>query len=283
MAKGGLRFGLSSVMPSFGETLTPAEIAAVVAYTRTLCADADAYPPGELNPRRLLGTRKAFPESDMVVQANHAADRTKRSMLHVELEHRLGPRLQLSLGLPFRPWNSVYADLWGPGNIEVGLKRVVAFSASRGLISSVGLEVELPTGNYNRHLGTNTWVWKPFAAVAKSHRRIAGQAHLLAELPNDAFRWQDRQILYSGGVSYAFGPPRLAWTPSIEVLGAVNPRRNFWRHDLVFGVSRPISRLGHVAAAVGLRVPIRRSEARPLQVEVHVSWDRSEGAPWRGF
>lgn len=283
VARGGKPFGLSSVMPAFGETLNQDEIAGVVAYTRTLCSAADRYPPGELNPRRVLSTRKAFPESDVVLRADQAIDRSRRAMLHVELERRVGARFQVSVGLPFRPQNSIYDDLWGPGNVELGVKRVIAFSPSRGLISSLGLELEFPTGNYNRNLGTNTWVWKPYAAVSKSGGRTAAQAHVLAELPDDSFRWQDRQILYGGAVSYALGPPRLAWTPSVGIVGTVNRRRHFWRHELVFEISRPISRLGHVVAGIGVRVPTGRSEQLPARVEAFFSWDRSEGPPWRGF
>ena len=48
-------------MPAFGEAYDKEEISAVVSYIRTFCADADAYPPGDLNFRRLLKTGKAFP------------------------------------------------------------------------------------------------------------------------------------------------------------------------------------------------------------------------------
>lgn len=281
VARGGARFGLSSVMPAFGETLTEGEIAAVVAYTRTLCAEADRYPPGELNPRRLLSTLKAFPETEVRIEASHALDRTSRSLLHVEFENRLGSRFQYGVGLPIRPQNSIYDELAGVGNVEFELKRALAFSPSRGLIASVGLEVEAPTGSLPRNLGTATWVWKPFAAIAKSSGRMSAQAHVLAELPADAFRRQDRQLLYSLGVSYSLGPPRSAWTPSCEVVGTVNRRRHFWRHEVLLGISRPVSRLGHVVAAAGVRIPTRRFG--PARLEGYVLWDFSEGPPWRGF
>lgn len=281
VARGGAKFGLSSVMPSFEETLTQGEITAVVAYSRTLCVEADRYPPGELNPRRLLSTPKAFPESEVRVEASHALDGSSRSLLHVELEGRLGPGFQYGVGLPIRPWDSIYDDFAGLGNVELELKRVLGFSPSKGLIAALGLAVEAPTGSRPSNLSSGTWVWKPLFALSKSSGRTSLQAHVAAELPSASHR-QDRQLVYGFGLSRALGPPRSAWTPACELAGVINRRRHFRQHELLFEVSRPLSRLGHVVAAVGVRIPIGRYVA-PARLEGYVLWDFSEGPPWRGF
>jgi cytochrome c553 len=281
VAKGGAAFGLSSVMPSFGETLDRAEIGAAVAYARTLCAAADRYPPGELNPRRLLATRKAFPETELRLEASHALDGSSRSLLRFELENRLGPRIQYHVGLPVRPQDSIYDEFAGVGNLELGLKWVLGFSPARGLIASAGLTVEAPTGSRPRNLSNGTWVWKPGASIAITRSRTFVQAHVVAELPAAAFR-QDRQLLYGVGLSHALGLPRSAWTPALEIVGTINPRRQFWRHELYLEISRPLNRLGHVVGAAGVRIPLGRYRA-PTRVEGYLSWDYSEGRPWRGF
>jgi len=281
VSRGGKAFGLSSAMPAYGETLAREEIAAAVAYLRSLTPGADRYPPGELNPRRLVVTGKAFPETELLLQGAHATDGSSDSLLHARFENRIGKRLSYGVALPVRPVNTIYDELWGVGNVSVELKGVVAFSARRGAIASVGLETELPTGSRARNLGSGTWVWKPFAAAGWSRGRWVAQSACSFELPSDLV-WQDRQFVYAGGLARALGLPKTAWTPAVELSGVVNPRRHFWRNELVVELSKPISRLGHVVAAAGVRTPLG-ARFGPTRVEWHVLWDFSEGAPWRGF
>jgi mono/diheme cytochrome c family protein len=281
VSKGGAAYGLASVMPSFAEAFTRDEVGAVVAYTRTLCAHADRHPPGELSARRLLGTAKAFPETELRIEGWHALDGSARSLLGFEIENRLGPRLEYHVALPMRPRDSIYDEFAGVGNLELGVQQVLGFWPARGLIASAGAAVEAPTGSRPRNLSTGTWVWKPGAAIALARSRTFLQAHLVAELPASPSR-QDRQVLYGVGVSRALGLPRCAWTPAVEILGARNPRRQFWRHELSLEISRPLTRLGHVVAAAGVRFPLGRYRA-PTRFESSLSWDFSEGRPWRGF
>jgi mono/diheme cytochrome c family protein len=283
VAKGGRAFGLASEMPAYGETLTREEIASAVAYLRSLCRSADRYPPGELNPRRLLATPKAFPENEVGVQASHALNRTSDTLLHARLEGRFGPRLGYGLSLPIRPEDTAFDEFAGVGNVSAELSAVVAFSPKRGRIASLGLEAEAPTGSLPRNLGTKTWVWKPSAAIGQAwgDGRTAAQAALVAELPAE-LRRQDRQLLYLFGISRSLGAPKTSWVPALELSGVVNRRRHFWRHELLVEISRPLNRLGHVVAAAGVRTPLGRSFG-PTRLEGHVLWDFSEGRPWRGF
>jgi hypothetical protein len=66
------------------------------------------------------------------------------------------------------------------------------------------------------------------------------------------------------------------------VSGVVSSRRHFWRNELLLELSRPLSRLGHVVAAAGVRTPLGRRFG-PTRVEWHLTWDFGEGPPWRGF
>lgn len=281
VAKGGRAFGLASAMPAYGETLPRDEIAAVVAYLRSLCAAADRYPPGELNPRRLLATPKAFPETEVTIEASHALSSARDTLLHARYEGRVGPRLSYGVSLPIRPVDTRFDEFAGFGNASAELSAVVGFSPKTGTIASVGLEAEAPTGSRPRELGKGTWVWHPFAALGRSWGRTAAQAAVVADLPDD-LRRQDRQYRYLIGIGRSLGPPRTSWTPAVELSGVVNHRRQFWRHELLVEVSRPLTRLGHVVVAAGVRTPLGRS-FEPARVEAHVLWDFSEGPPWRGF
>jgi mono/diheme cytochrome c family protein len=281
VAKGGRAFGLSSVMPSYGGSLSEAEIGAVVAYTRTLCAKADRYPPGELDPRRLLLTDKAFPDAELRLGVMQALDGSHRTLLQLGLDNRLGPRLQYGVGLPIRPQDSIYDEFAGVGNLQFGMKGVLGFSPRRGLLASAGLDVEAPTGSRPRNLGTGTWVWKPTVAASKTAGRAAIQTHLQAELPADTLR-QDRRLVYGLGISYALGRPRTAWTPATEIVGTYNWRRLTWYNELVFEISHPVTRVGHVLLGGGVRFPLG-SYLAPVAFQGHLLWDFADGAPWRGF
>jgi mono/diheme cytochrome c family protein len=282
VAKGGRAFGLASVMPAFGETLTASEIGSVVAYLRTLCEDADRYPPGELNPRRLLAVGKAFPETEAGLAVSHGLDPGQDTLLRLRYERRWGSRLGYGFKAPFRAADAEFAGFSGLGNIELEAKWVPAFHARRGEIVALGLEVETPTGEPGRSLGHGIWVWKPFVAFAKGAGRTTAQGKLALSLPQDLDHDEDRLIQYGFGLSRSLGRPRTAWTPAAELVGAFNLRRRDFRHEMVVEISRPLSRLGHVVASAGLRFPLGGYAVSP-RLEAHVLWDFSEGPPWRGF
>ncbi len=63
---GGPDRGFSEIMPSFGESLSPDQIAQVIQYIRAFCREP-AWPHGDLNLPRALVTEKAFPEDEMVM------------------------------------------------------------------------------------------------------------------------------------------------------------------------------------------------------------------------
>jgi len=281
VAKGGRAFGLSSKMPAYGETLARDEIGATVAYLRTLCSSADRYPPGELNPRRLLATRKAFPETEVSFAASYALDETNEMMLDVGFENRLGKRLQYGVAVPVRPWFAENGRFPGIGNVELEIQGVVLQSPRRGAIAALGFEAEAPTGEILKDLGEGSWLFKPYAALAWTRRGLAVQAHTLLALPAKLDR-EDRRLEYSFGLSRSFGLPRTGWTPGAEITGVYNLRRRDWRHAALFELSHPLNRLGHVVGSVGVRVPLARS-LLPTRLEAHLLWDFGEGPLWRGW
>ena len=279
--KGGPVRGLSSVMPAFGEAFTNEEIRDVVAYLRTFCPRADAYPPGDLNFRRLLVTGKAFPEEELVLSVAHRPHRaTRETELMATYEKRVGPRFQYEITVPFRAQAS--GDVGqGVADVEVEAKQVLLFDLRRTEILSGGLGLALPTGSESKGLGTGTVVFSPFLAYGKGLGRTLLQAKVEARLPADSQR-ADREIEYALGVSRALGQRTIAWTPAIELSGAWNTKTRQHDYAAVIEVSKPLNKLGHVIASVGVALPIRPREDR-WRIQAYLLWDFGDGPFWLGW
>jgi mono/diheme cytochrome c family protein len=278
---GGPARGLSSVMPAFGEAFNDDEIGAVVAYLRTFCARADAYPPGDLNFRRLLVTGKAFPEEELVLSVAHRPQQSMRETeLEIAYEKRLGPRFQYELTVPFRAQASG-GDSRGLADVEVEAKQVLHFDLRRLEILSGGLGVALPTGSESQGLGTGTTVFSPFLAYGKGVGRAFLQAKLEARLPWDTDK-ADREIEYALGVSRPLGARTVAWTPAVELAGTWNTRTKQHDNAVIVEVSKPLNKLGHVIASVGASLPIRPREDS-WRIQAYLLWDFGDGPFWLGW
>ena len=279
--KGGPVRGLSSVMPAFGEAFTDPEIRDVVAYLRTFCPRADNYPPGDLNFRRLLATGKAFPEEELVLSVAHRPHpSTRETELEASYEKRIGPRFQYEITVPFRAQASG-ADGRGVADVEVEAKQVLHFDLRRVEILSAGLGLALPTGSESKGLGTGTAVFSPFLAYGKGWGKTLLQAKVEARVSVDAKR-ADREIEYALGVSHALGQRTIAWTPAIELSGAWNTRTRQHDYSAVIELSKPLNKLGHVIASVGVAVPIRPREDR-YRIQAYLLWDFGDGPLWLGW
>jgi mono/diheme cytochrome c family protein len=279
--KGGPVRGLSSVMPAFGEAFTDEEVRDVVAYLRTFCPRADAYPPGDLNFRRLLVTGKAFPEEELVLGVAHRPHHgTRETDLAATYEKRIGPRFQYEVSLPVRAQASG-GDGRGVEDVEVEAKQVLYFDLRRLEILSAGLGVALPTGSESKGLGTGTLVFSPFLAYGKGWGRTLLQAKVEARVPADAER-ADREIEYAVGVSRALGQRTIAWTPALELVGTWNTNTRLHDYSVVVEASKPLNKLGHVIASVGVAVPIRPREDG-WRLQAYLLWDFSDGPFWLGW
>jgi mono/diheme cytochrome c family protein len=279
--KGGRAAGLNSVMPSFGDSYTDDEIAAVVAYLRTFCADADRYPPGDLNFRRLLKTGKAFPEQEWVLRASHAPQRGSRETeLELAYENRLGARFQYELVLPLRAQGGPGR---GIGDVEVEAKQVLGFDLRSLSIVSAGVGLVLPTGSESKGTGSGTAFVAPFAAFAKGfgHGRTFLQAKLGAEIPADADKG-DTELQYAVGLSRALGLSRRAFVPAVELTGSYNRATRKNEYSGWLELSKPLNKLGHVIGSLGVQVPIRPRSAS-WRLEAYVLWDFGDGPLWLGW
>ncbi len=279
--KGGPVRGLSSVMPAFGEAFTDDEIGAVVTYLRTFCPRADAYPPGDLNFRRLLVTGKAFPEEELVLAVAHRPHRsTRETELVASYEKRVGPRFQYEITAPFRAQASG-GDGRGVADVEVEAKQVLHFDLRRAEILSAGLGLALPTGSESKGLGTGTAVFSPFLAYGKGWGRTLLQAKVEARVAADADR-ADREIEYAIGASRALGQRTIAWTPAVELAGTWNTRTRQHDYAAVIEASKPLNKLGHVIASLGVVLPIRPREDR-YRIQAYLLWDFGDGPFWQGW
>lgn len=273
--KGGRAAGLDSVMPSYGEAYADEEIGAVVAYLRTFCAEADRYPPGDLNFRRLLKTGKAFPEQEWVMRATHKPESGSRETeLELIYENRISPRFQYELVLPLRAQGGAGR---GIGNVEIEGKQVLAFSHKSLSIFSGGLGFKLPTGS------SSTPFVSPFLAFGKGfgRGRTFFQTKLGAELPADSAE-ADAELTYAAALSHCFGMSRRAFVPAVELTGAYNTRTKLNDYSAWLEVSKPLNALGHVIASVGVQIPIR-PKAESWRVEAYVLWDFGDGPIWLGW
>lgn len=279
VAQGGPSRGLSATMPAYGEALDPEEIRGLVVYLRTFCENFEKYPPGDLNFRRPLDTGKAYPEQEIVLQPEYVRfDGDGATGLEVSFENRIGPGFQYEVKLPFLLQSPGSTGL---GDLEIELKQVVGFSLAKMQILSAGLGVTLPTGDTDEGLGVGTTVFEPFVAYGKAWGRTILQTRLKGEIPADSDRL-DPELAFQLALSQALGPPRVAWVPAVEFLGSRNLSTGENEWSTVLEVSKPLSALGHVIGALGVRLPITESEEK-YRIQAYLLWDFGDGPFWKGW
>jgi mono/diheme cytochrome c family protein len=280
---GGQSSGLSSVMPAYDEAYDDDEIGAVVAYIRTFCAGADAYPPGDLNFRRLLKTGKAFPEQEVVLRLSHGHEKGSRETeVEAVYESRIGPRFQYELTLPVRAQASAGAGR-GVADVEVEAKYVLGFDVRRLDIFSAGVGLVLPTGSEAKGLGDGTAFLSPFLAFGKGlgSSRTLLQAKAGVEIPTDSRRASTR-LPYAVGLSQVLGTSPRGFAPAIELSGTYDARTKEHEYAAWIEVSKPLNKLGHVIASVGTRIPIR-PKGESYRIEAYLLWDFGDGPLWIGW
>jgi mono/diheme cytochrome c family protein len=279
VSRGGPSRGLSSAMPAYGEALDPEEIRGLVAYLRTFCQNFEKYPPGDLNFRRPLDTGKAYPEQEIVLKPEYARfDEDGATGMEASYENRISRGFQYEVTVPFVLQS---AGETGLGDLEIELKQVVGFSLPRMEILSAGLGLTLPTGDLEKGLGDGATVFEPFVAFGKAWGPTILQTRLQGEISANAAR-RDSVLAFQLALSRALGPPRVAWTPAVEFLGSRNlaTGENEWAS--VLEISKPLSALGHVIGALGVRLPITESQEK-YRIEAYVLWDFGDGPFWNGW
>ena len=282
VAHGGKARGLSSTMPAFGEALDPQEIRELVLYLRSFCASASSYPPGDLNFRRPIETGKAYPEQEVVLKPEFERfPGAGGSSTEVSYENRIGPGFQYEITLPFIFDTVEEPEHGGIGDLEIEAKQVLFFDLPHTQILSGGLGLTLPTGSRERGLGEGATAFSPFLAYGKGWGRTFLQARAGAELSTDADR-RPSELFFQAALSQALGPPRIAWVPAVEFIGSRNLHDQSDEWAAILEMSKALSRLGHLVGAVGVRLPLTRSEER-YRIVAYLLWDFGDGPFWKGW
>ena len=279
--EGGIGRGFSRIMPSFAEALTADQINKVVAYLRSQCSEP-GWPLGELNLPRAQFTEKAFPEDETVMTASVNAKGAPGFSNALVYERRIGVKSQLEVSVPFS-FQHQESGSWfgGVGDMVLGFKRVMAHSAKTGSIFSLQGEVNLPTGNAARGLGSGVTIFETFASYGQIlPKRSFLQFQAGAELPTHtdnapkAVFWRTA-VGKSISQSKGFGR---SWTPMVEFLAdrdLETGAKTNW--DIVPQFQVSLNKRQHILANLGVRVPMNNTLGRTTEVVFYILWDWFDG------
>jgi hypothetical protein len=220
---------------------------------------------------------------EWVLLAGYRPDaETRETELEVVYENRLGPRFQYEFEVPLRVQAREDGVGAGLGDVTLSGKQVLFFDHARLQILSGGLDVVLPTGEGDAGLGS-TVSFAPFLAYghAWGGGRSIFQTRLGVGLPVDGEKGNTTGR-YAFAFAQALGPTRIAWTPAVELVGRYDFETKQREYGVWLELSKPLNKLGHVIANVGIELPIRPSDAA-TRLHFYVLWDFGDGPLWVGW
>jgi len=282
LAHGGESLGLSSQMPGFGDVLTPQQIQATLDYIRGFCHDP-RWPRGELNYPRLIFINKAFPEDEAVIFEDFTKGRNGARDWDTELsvEHRIGARGQIELAVPLVAHALTdAATTGGVGDVTLSYKHVLYADLPSLSIFSAALDLVVPTGDRDRHLGDGTVNFLPALLAGKKVRDVVIQGEIRGEAPLDERR-ADRAVHYRLALSYPLSPLRRAVVPSVEVETVQDVTARQHNVFVTPQIYTGLSKRGHLALSAGVQVPVA-GDADPFDYRLlaFVLWDYTDGGLW---
>jgi mono/diheme cytochrome c family protein len=283
---GGPSRGFSTIMPAFGQLLSPQEIDDVIAYLRGFCPNPH-WPRGELNLPRALVTEKAYPEDEFVISTAANASGAPGFVTDYIHEQRFGMKNQLEVDFPLHNQDQNHQWQSGPGDVTLAIKRVMYSNLHTGSILSLQGGILPPTGDSKRGFGSGTTTFEPFVAFDQLFpSNTFVQFQMGADLPRHP-DISPQSIFYRTAVGQTFASDHLLgrmWSPMVEVLATrslVDGAKTDW--DVLPEMQVTISRRQHVRAAVGVRTPFTDTAGRTPQVTVYVLWDWADGKLWKGW
>lgn len=255
---GGASVGLSMDMPAYGEAATPDQLRAVVRYIRSLCGEP-GWPPGELNFPRPFLAEKAFPENEVVVEARGRGQ-------ELIYERRLGRRLQIEGALRTRADSAGGFD-----GLTAAFKYNLWHSLPRHALASAGLEITPPVGR------SALWEVEPYLAYGwnPGGRGTLIQGELLAP-------WEESEGFTGADLRLGLGQQVGRIVPMLEA-GWTIPREGRPALDLLPQLWVQLSRLGHVAASMGVDLPVAGPDPRRARLIAFLLWDYGDGPLRRGW
>jgi mono/diheme cytochrome c family protein len=277
--QGGPVRALDRRMPAFGDALTSEDIELVLGHVRTFCREP-AWPRGDLNFPRAFFTEKAFPETETVWTTAVATGGSGAVGNELLYERRFGARNQIEVSVPI-DFQEGTDGVWarGIGDVSFGFKRAIAHTMRTGSIVSAGAEVIVPTGNEDKGLGGGVTVFEPFAMWGQMLPANGFfQMHGGIEFPSDPSK-ASREGFVRSAIGTTFAQERgfgRAWSPQLELLWA-KPFDGTSEWDLVPQLQVSLSKLQHVLASAGVRIPLSQRDERHPQVLLYLLWDWFDG------
>lgn len=269
---GGRALGLSEQMPAWGSSFTDAEIAALVAYIKTLAPGSERYPPGELNLMLPIRTQKAFPEDEIVWKSRYEsgdAGDVWRNVL--EFEKRVGRRGQAIV--------EIVEEEGELTEFELGWKHALTWDLDRGYLLSGGAKLAIPAQSG----GSEEFI--PFLAWAQElSPRSTFQASTRAVLPFDDIDAGELEL--AGIVHYTWTDMPQRAFPALEATATVPFDREDGDDRVQFTVVPQVrvglTRGGHVALNLGVEVPL---SDQPYDWRAHLNllWDFADGGFFKGW
>ena len=282
IAHGGEALGLSSQMPAFADTLTDDQIHAVLDYIRGFCTDP-RWPRGELNFRRPLVTTKAYPEDELLLIPEFTKGRNGERdwVSEASFERRVGVRGEVEIGVPFVVHDVTDgATTGGIGDLGLAYKQVLYADLPSLTIASVGLDLTVPTGDRDRHLGDGTVSFQPSLLAGKQIRNLVIQGQILGIAPLDKNR-ADRGVSYRFAFSYPLSELKSAWVPTLETEVLQNVTAQEHNFLLTPEIYKGITKRGHVAVALGAQIPVAGGpDPFDYRVLAFLLWDYADGGLW---
>jgi mono/diheme cytochrome c family protein len=276
---GGAALGFSDQMPAFGDSLSAADIEAVLAYIKTLGGEHD-YPDGDLNLFLPVRTKKAFPEDEWVWKQRYTdreGDNQWKNTL--EYEFRFGERFQGVLELTHEVEGS-QSDF---GHFEPGLKYVLKHDHRAGYILTLGGNVGVPLN------GDANWEFLPYLAFGS----ILGEQWTLqssARLKLDLEDSDKSSAEFAGIVHWVHTDRPRSIFPALEVIAEVPFERGSGpdRSDAVQFSLLPQARIGlnkrgHVALNIGAELPLNDRDRYDWRAYVYLIWDFADGGFFEGW
>lgn len=265
---GGPTMGLSTQMPAHAGRLTDEEIRLVVAYLKTV-PDTRCYPRGEVNLRRPIITKKAFPETELLFLGRWDDAEPNEWKSTVYYGHRLGRRWSVEA----KPSHVTGGD---KNEFEMELGAKFAAYPGQDLLVTIGAEAEFSL----------EFEELPVAIPYLAHASRLGehftlQGALDAEIPlEDA---GDGRVRLSEAVHWLTTNRPRGLFPALEVTGWVP-----FSSEAELGMSLTpqlfwaMSKRGHVALTAGVEIPLRGAEY-DWRGHTFLLWDIADGPFWEGW
>lgn len=279
VSEGGAALGFSEQMPAFGDSLSEADIDAVLAHVKTLGGDHD-YPDGELNLLLPIRTKKAFPEDEWVWKQRYTGqdgDNVWKNTL--EYEFRVGQRAQGILEVT----HEVKGSDSEFGHFEPGFKYVLKHDRDGGFILTGAAQVGVPLN------GGAHWEFLPYLAVGKilsDAWTLQGSGRLKLDLEDS-----DKSSAEFVGILHWVDAPRPRWVfPALEVIAEVpfergtGPGRKAAVQWSVLPQARiGLNKRGNIALNVGMEWPLNDRDRYDWRAYVYFIWDFADGGLLEGW